>query len=357
MTIVSARRPGSKVIGRVQGISRLAKARLKWLDHYRGHGENAALTCRYFGISRQTFYRWKRRYNPRDLTSLEERSHRPRHLRQPTWSRELALAVLHLREQYPRWGKDKLAVLLRERGWQVSTSMVGRILSYLKARGVLKEAPRNGISTRKRLWRRPYAIRKPRGYPVMEPGDLVQVDTLDVRPLPGVMLKHFTARDVVSRWDVVEVRTRATANTATDFLSTLQARMPFPVRALQVDGGSEFQAGFEQACQERGLRLFVLPPRSPKLNGAVERAQRTHTEEFYEVIDFPLEIAALNLELQAWERIYNTVRPHQALRYLTPQAFWQRWQEEHPPDKENGTAGIAPGAPSPPTYPLYQITY
>ena len=171
--------------------------------------------------------------------------------------------------------------------WQVSTSMVGRILSYLKARGVLKEAPRNGISTRKRLWRRPYAIRKPRGYPVMEPGDLVQVDTLDVRPLPGVILKQFTARDVVSRWDVVEVRTRATANTATDFLSTLQARMPFPVRAIQVDGGSEFQAGFEQACQERGLRLFILPPRSPKLNSAVERAQRTHTEEFYEVNDFP----------------------------------------------------------------------
>ena len=132
----------------------------------------------------------------------------------------------------------------------------------------------------------------------MEPGDLVQVDTLDVRPLPGVILKQFTARDVVSRWDVVEVRTRATANTATDFLSTLQARMPFPVRAIQVDGGSEFQAGFEQACQERGLRLFVLPPRSPKLNGAVERAQRTHTEEFYEVNDFPLESAPLNQQLR-----------------------------------------------------------
>ena len=103
MKIVGARRPGSKVIGRVQGISRLAKARSKWVDHYAAHG-NAALTCRYFGISRQTFYRWKRRYNPRDLRSLEERSHRPRRLRQPTWSRGLALAVLHLREQYPRWG-------------------------------------------------------------------------------------------------------------------------------------------------------------------------------------------------------------------------------------------------------------
>ena len=77
----------------------------------------------------------------------------------------------------------------------------------------------------------------------MEQVNLVQVDTLDVRPLPGVILKHFTAREVVSRWDVVEVRTRATANTATDFLSTLQARMPFPVRAIQVDGGSEFPGG------------------------------------------------------------------------------------------------------------------
>ena len=88
--------------------------------------------------------------------------------------------------------------------------------------------------------------------------------------------------------------------------------MPFPVHAIQVDGGSEFQAGFEEACREQGIRLFVLPPRSPKLNGCVERAQRTHTEEFYEVNDFSLEIAPLNRELLAWERIYNTVRPRQA---------------------------------------------
>ena len=77
----------------------------------------------------------------------------------------------------------------------------------------------------------------------MEPGDLVQLDTLDVRPLPGVILKQFTARDVVSRWDVVEVRTRATANTATDFLSTLQAPDALPStsytggRRLRVPGG------------------------------------------------------------------------------------------------------------------------
>ncbi len=122
-----------------------------------------------------------------------------------------------------------------------------------------------------------------------------------MRPVPGVVLKHFTARDIVSRWDVLEAHTRATAATAAGFLDRLVARMPFPVRAIQVDGGPEFQAAFEEACQARGIRLFVLPPRSPKLNGCVERAQRTHTEEFYEVTPFSLEIAALNRELLAWE--------------------------------------------------------
>src|SRR3990170_3562304 len=99
---------------------------------------------------------------------------------------------------------------------------------------------------------RPYKMRKPLEYQAKLPGDIVQVDTLDLRPLPGVVLKHFTARDVVSRRDVLEVHTRATAQAAARFLDAIQARMPFPVRAIQVDGGSEFQAEFEQACQERG---------------------------------------------------------------------------------------------------------
>jgi len=279
------------------------------------------LTCRHFGISRQTFYRWKGRYRPYQLKSLEERTRRPHRVRHPTWSRDLALAVLHLREQYPRWGKDKLVVLLRGAGWTVSTSMVGRILTYLKVRGILREPPLAAVSTRKRTFRRPYAVRKPRDYAVEEPGDLIQVDTLEVRPLPGTVLKHFTARDMVSRWDVLEAHTRATATTAAGFLGHLVERMPFPVRAIQVDGGSEFQAAFEEACQAREIRLFVLPPRSPKLNGCVERAQRTHTEEFYEVFEFALEIAALNRELLAWEHTYNTLRPHQALGYLTPLQF------------------------------------
>lgn len=86
--------------------------------------------------------------------------------------------------------------------------------------------------------------------------------------------------------------------------------MPFTIRAIQVDGGAEFEAVFEEKCHRRDIRLFVLPPRSPKLNGCVERAHRTHTEEFYEVTESSFDIPELRVELLEWERVYNTVRPH-----------------------------------------------
>ena len=302
-------------------LSRKARQRLKWFDYYNSHGQNARLTCRHFDISPQTFYRWKRRYNPRHPASLEERTHRPKHLRQPAYSTELVEAVLRLREEYPRWGKDKLVVLLHRERFGCSASTVGRILHKLKKRGVLKEPVPKHVSARKRRWQRPYAIRKPREYVAKAPGDIVEVDTLDIRPLPGVILKHFTARDIISRWDVLEAHSRATSNTASGFIDVLLKRMPFPIKAIQVDGGSEFQDAFERECQKRGIKLFVLPPRSPKLNGHVERAQRTHTEEFYEVTEASFEIGELNQALLKWEKVYNTIRPHQSLGYLTPLEF------------------------------------
>ena len=329
MRIISGVIPGaSRLAGLQVELSKKARQRLKWFDYYYSHGRNGRLTCRHFDVSPQTFYRWKKRYNPRHPESLENHSHQPRHLRQPTYSAELVEAVLKLREEYPRWGKDKLVILLHRQGLNCSASMVGRILHKLKERGILKEPLPNHVSARKRRWQRPYAIRKPEEYVARSPGDIVEVDTLDVRPLPGIIFKHFTARDIISRWDVLEAHTRATSNTASGFIDVLLKRMPFPIKAIQVDGGSEFQDAFERECQKRGIKLFVLPPRSPKLNGHVERAQRTHTEEFYEVTDSSFEIGELNRALLEWEKVYNTIRPHQALGYLTPLEFLEQYQQE-----------------------------
>jgi putative transposase len=306
-------------------LSRTADHRLRVIRWHAGHGENVSLTAAHFGHSRTSIQAWLKAYKTHGAADLEDKSHRPHKLRQPSWSRELEQRVLELREQYPRWGKDKLVVLLRREGVIVSTSMVGRILKQLKDSGCLIE-PLPERRRRKRNFARPYAIRKPKGYLAREPGDIVEVDTVDLRPLPGVVLKHFTGRDLVSRWDVLGIYSRATANTASQYLDELQARTPFIIRAIQVDGGSEFKAGFEVACQQRGIKLFVLPPSSPKLNGCVERGNRTHREEFYEVYDLEWTAHGLRLDLLNWEAVYNTVRPHQSLGYLTPQEYITQWR-------------------------------
>ena len=321
-------------------LSRPARMRQALFDWHRTHGQNVSRTCRHFGISRPTFYRWQRRYVPGRPQTLEDRSCIPHARRQPSWTTNQARVVRDLREQYPRWGKAKLQCCLARGSTPValSVSMVGRILSRLRATGQLLEPP-NRVRTAKRCWTRPYGIRKPADYAVQEPGDLVQVDTVDVRPRPGVIVKHFTAADVVSRWSVAEVAGTATASVAVRMLDALASRLPYPVRAIQVDGGSEFMAEFEAACQTRRIRLFVLPPRSPKLNGCVERTNRTWREEFYACTAAASTVSALSAAAREWETVYNTIRPHQALSYQTPAAWLQSWQAEHLPSAHTSAEG------------------
>jgi putative transposase len=166
-------------------LSPQAEERLRWLSCFqalRESGLSSVRASQALGVSRATLYRWLRRLKAQGPMGLEDCSRRPHHRRQPTWSPELAQAVLKVRERYPRWGKEKLVVLLHREKWRVSTSMVGRILAHLKVRGVLREPPRCGLRWHKRPRPRPYAVRKPKDYRVALPGDLVQVDTLDVRP-------------------------------------------------------------------------------------------------------------------------------------------------------------------------------
>uniref|UniRef100_UPI000567D086 integrase core domain-containing protein n=2 Tax=Meiothermus rufus TaxID=604332 RepID=UPI000567D086 len=103
-----------------------------------------------------------------------------------------------------------------------------------------------------------------------------------------------------------------------------------PIRAIQVDGGSEFMAEFEEACCALGIALFVLPPRSPKLNGHVERVQRTFREELY-TRPLPPRLSELQAELDAYLDHYNRRRPHMALGGLAPLEYLAKMQEESVP--------------------------
>jgi putative transposase len=309
-------------------ISREAKKRLQWMDHYSKHG-NARLTCRYFGISPQTFYRWKNRFDLYDLKTLEEESRRPHRARQPQTPVLVVERIQKLREQYPRWGREKLAVLLRREEIEISGSTVGRVMRRLRARGLLVEPENVRLAKLARRRRRKprYAVRKPKGYRVEGPGDLVEVDTLRVALCPNEIRFQFSARDVLSKFDGLRAYRRQTSTAAADFLHYLRKKFPFRIKAIQIDGGSEFKDQFEETCQREKIFLFELPPSSPKLNGHVERANRTHREEFYEVYDIDLSIGEHNRQLREHEYTYNYIRPHQALDYMTPNEYYCQWKK------------------------------
>ena len=79
---------------------------------------------------------------------------------------------------------------------------------------------------------------------------------------------------------------------------------------------------FEQACQDKGIALYVLPPRKPKWNGCVERSNRTLREEFYAIYDKPYDMHHLRELLDDYVIKYNTYRPHQSLNFMTPMSYY-----------------------------------
>ena len=102
--------------------------------HY-NNGSNAAATCRHFGISRSTFYRWLKRYDPsQPQKPLRPKSRRPHTKRKPSWSLQHLAVLSDLSAEHPAWGRDRLRVALAAKGWQVSSATVGRMLSAIKKR-------------------------------------------------------------------------------------------------------------------------------------------------------------------------------------------------------------------------------
>lgn len=284
-------------------------------------GEEAA---EILGKSRATLYRWRRRLR-RGPRHLEPRSSRPKRVRRPSWSPELVRRVETLRRDFPGWGKETLAPLIQDEGFAVSEATVGRVLRHLTDRGVIHPVRyRRRRYKQARRMRRLHARRLPKQCPKpTRPGERLQIDTLHVVPAPGKWLKHFSASCPVSRWTVGDIYERATSRCAARFLDKVVAESPFEITSIQVDGGSEFMDAFETACKQRDIPLYVLPPKSPKLNGTVERMQETWRGEFYEMYELPDTVTRLRPYIQRFQDVYNTYRPHKSLRRRPPASYLQ----------------------------------
>ena len=275
------------------------------------------------GVPLSTLYDWRKRFQGGGLAGLAPRSRRPRRVRSRQRSPELRQRLIELRKEYPGWGKRKLTVLLKHEGYPVSESTVGRLLSDLIRRGRIEPSPRRS-KRRRDSHPRPWARRDFGGLDCTL-GEVIQIDMMTVKLYYGVTFKQFTAVDVASRYMVGGLYRQATAKNAAHFLEQVLERMPFPVRAIQVDGGSEFKADFEQACQARKLPLLVLPPCSPKMNTRVEYAHGTCRREFYECFRLSADLKVVRRQLAEWIDVYNRIRPHESLDMKTP----LQYVEEH----------------------------
>jgi transposase InsO family protein len=273
------------------------------------------------GISRATYYRHKK-----ILTDLEHGktppSKRPLKPNKPRWGEAEKQLVLKLRRENPTYGKEKIAIILkRDHGQNISESTVGRILKHLMEKGLLVKSPSALRTKRKRVFKKHAQPWSFKNYKEMVIGERVQIDHMTVTK-NGVTVKHFQAWERKSKHIFAGVYSNATASLAKRFLMEFVKQAPFPIQSIQVDGGSEFMADFEQACDDLKIPLIVLPPRKPQYNGGVERGNRIFREEFYNRSDL-LEDSVRGIQAALTKALikYNTYRPHRNLQGLTPMQY------------------------------------
>lgn len=310
--------------------SKQKRDKILLFNKLRDDGCKEAIALEAISISRATLFRWQRNYRTHGIKGLLEKSKKPINIRQRVIERDLYLKILKLRQENPCWGKIKIhTVLNRDFNLTIPISKVGRIISELIAKNKVKPVAfitgKNSIRKRRKF--DGHAKKWQYGMKGKIPGAMVQVDHMTVYA-NNVCIKHFKAVCPFTRVMVSEVYSNATSAAASKFLGKIIESFPFPVSSIQVDGGSEFMKDFEQICQDKGIDLFVLPPKSPKYNGKVERCNGTTRDEFYSQYKGMVNICSIRPQLERFNKKYNFYRPHQSLGNLTPMEYLYQYYQK-----------------------------
>jgi putative transposase len=331
MTIYGYVLPGTAGIARsaylAGNLSAKARRRLRILDWYRNHYRNLSLTARHFGVSRRLLRDWRNRIAKESLRGLEDRSRRPHRLRQPTTSPDTVAEIIKLRKKYPAWSKYKIKKLLEEKMISVSASTVGRAL---KRKGLIDKK----ISKKKSRSARCPKARFPRGMKISAPGDMVQMDTKYIPLIGGRKYYQFTAIDVLSKRKIMRIYKTQSSENGAGFLEECLKDFPFVIRAVQTDNGAPFQKYFDALCKEKGLPHYFIYPRNPKQNTYVEISHGADEREFYQQGNVYQDFEIMQKKMAEWEYVWNNIRPHQALNYLTPNEYLAKRQVSRLPTKD-----------------------
>lgn len=317
--------PGLASIKPTVSLSKLAKQRLKWIDYYHTHNNNARLTCRHFGIAHRTFYRYYQRVKSHGLMGLEAHSQRPIHVRQPTTPQHVVSTVRSLRKANPELSKYKLAVILkRDYGYSLSDSTVGRIISRYQLFFTSPVKPKGHPHRRQNIAR----LRKPRELVTTKPGELIEVD---VKHLPNLGPKRygFVAIDVFTKQASIYVS--STISSSQGALAWKRAKyelgLPSTVQVL-TDNGSENLGAFADLLQEQNTTHYFARPHTPKDKPHVERFIGTLERECLQWGGVATDKQDQQHIIDEWLTKYHSYRPHQALNYLTPNEYLAKLQHE-----------------------------
>lgn len=296
-----------------------AQLKLEWIIfYYTISKEHAAQTAKHFGIARKTFYKWLKRFDEKNLLTLEEQSRAPEKTRQREISFLQRERIRILRKKHLRWGKMKLQTrYLKEYGEYISSWKIQKVIEE-------EHLYFNKVEQQRRLRRQKQAQKQQKKRII----DLVKenkvnhlwhVDTVVFTLTQGGYRYLLTAIDEISKLAYARLYTTHSSRKATDFLKRLHYLTEGEMINLHHDNGSEFEKDFKQACIELSLPQWYSRVRTPTDNPVLERFNRTIQEEFVEMIDIGLEdITEFNKRLLDWLIEYNSIRPHQALDYLTP---------------------------------------
>lgn len=284
---------------------RIAQMRLRVLKHAKKIG-NVRATCHYFGVSKSAFYNWKARYDNEGEAGLINKppiakSH-PNKIPD-----EIVDRVLHLRTKYHLGPIRIVWYMARYHGIKISDASVSRILK----RNGMSRLPRN-VGRRKIHTKR---------YQKQVPGHQIQVDVKFLKFIDkdkrAVKRYQYTAIDDATRVRALKIYARHNQKNACDFIDFVIDKFPFRICEIRTDRGHEFQAKFHWHVEDKGIRHAYIKPRSPQLNGKVERSHRSDQEEFYQLLNY-VDDVDLNKKLEEWENFYNFSRPHGAFDGLTP---------------------------------------
>jgi IS30 family transposase len=301
-------------------LSDAAKYRYHILCFYYQYGYQA--TGKAFNLSKSTLYDWKKSFETsgKRLSSLIPKSTRPQTTRRMHTDPQIVEFIQAIRLEYGAISKYKIKIFLdeycRELGIDsIGITTIGKIIKrkhFFYEKGEIKKVRRKSNLVKGRSKKSP----KPKN-----PGFL-EIDSITLY-INGVRHYFSCFIDVYTKYaKSYKLKSLSSKNTLICFKDFIK-NYSYPIHTIQTDNGSEFLGDFYQYLEAKtNIKHLFIYPRSPKINGTVERFNRTIQEEFIQRNDeIYFDEAKFNQKLNKWLNWYNFKRPHASLNYQTPVNF------------------------------------